>query len=191
MPAPALSITGQSLPTSWRQAILALSWLIPIVVALLLAVPNKLVLGEWTKSLPHLIGAINSITAMFLVAALVAIRQRRIVLHRRLMTAAVTLGAAFLVCYVTYHISNPPTRFGGQGATRTLYYVVLGTHVLGSIAVLPLVLRSYAYAWLGEMGLHRKLVRFAWPLWFFVSVSGVIAYKMITPYRNAPVHVAE
>jgi putative membrane protein len=162
-----------------------LSIAIPLVVALLLGLPTKLDLGVWTKSLPHVIGAINTMTSLFLVSGLIAQKMGKISIHRFSMSSAFALGAVFLVCYVTYHLSNPSTRFGGEGAIRYVYYSVLLSHILLSLIVLPLVLRAFMFALTNQIARHRKIARFAFPIWLYVSITGVIAYLMISPYYAA------
>ena len=159
-----------------------LSIAIPIVVALLLGVPTKLNFGAWTKNLPHLIGAINIVTSSVLLIGWIAIRRGNIAVHRSAMLTAFGLGACFLVCYVIYHLTNPSTVFGGQGVIRLFYYSVLLSHVLLSLVVLPLVLRALWYALLKHFDRHRRIAKLAYPIWLYVSITGVIAYWMISPY---------
>jgi len=168
-----------------RQAIVVaniLSIVVPLVVALLLGIPTKFDLGSWTKQIPHWIGAINIVTSSVLLIGWIAIRCGNVALHRSAMLTAFGLGACFLVCYVTYHLSNPSTSFGGQGTIRVVYYTVLLSHILLSLVVLPLVLRALWYALLKRFDRHRKIARIAYPIWLYVSVTGVIAYWMISPY---------
>jgi putative membrane protein len=159
-----------------------LSIVVPLVVALLLGIRTKLDLGDWTHHLPHVIGGINALTSMLLMAGWVAVRARKIGWHRACMTSAFCLGALFLVCYVTYHLTNPSTRFGGEGGIRYVYYFVLISHIALSLIVLPLVLRAFAFALLRKFDAHRQIARFAYPIWLYVSVTGVLAYWMISPY---------
>lgn len=95
------------------------------------------------------------------------------------MTAAFSLGAIFLVCYVLYHLTNPANRFEGEGVVRVIYLLILFTHVGLSFVVLPLVLRAFYYAVTANFDSHRRLVRYAYPIWLYVSVSGVIVYLML------------
>ena len=156
-----------------------LSVVVPIVVAVLLGLPAKLDLGVWTKSLSHVIGAINSLTTVLLVAGLIFIRQNKINLHRASMTGAFSLGALFLVCYVTYHLTNPANRYNGEGFSRYVYFFFLITHVLLSLVVLPLVLRAMFFAVTNRFDRHKRIVRYAYPIWLYVSASGVIVYLML------------
>jgi putative membrane protein len=178
------SATAEPLPPQARWLVNTLSIVVPLVVALLLGIREKVDLGAWTKVLPHAIGAINATTSLLLVAGFAAVRAKRIGLHRACMISALMLGAAFLVCYVTYHLSNESTRFGGQGWIRPVYYGVLLSHIALSLIVLPLVLRAFLFAVLGRVAEHRRVARFAFPIWLYVSVTGVIAYWMISPYYS-------
>jgi putative membrane protein len=163
-------------------AIHVVSIAVPIVVALLLGIRTKIDLGTWTKVLPHVIGGINSLTSLLLIVGFIAIRNRKVAIHRACMSSAIGLGGAFLVLYVTYHLSNPSTTFGGTGAIRYVYYSILISHILLSLVVLPLVLRAFAYAWCGMFESHRRVAKYAFPIWLYVSTTGVVAYLMISPY---------
>lgn len=156
-----------------------LSVVIPLAVVLMLSFPNRLDLGDWTKSLAHVIGGINTLTTVLLIAGLVFIKQNKIDLHRAAMTGAFALGCLFLVCYVTYHVSNPANRFAGQGAVRYIYFFVLITHIALSLIVLPLVLRAAYYAISNQFSRHKSVVRYAYPIWLYVSASGVFVYLML------------
>lgn len=162
-----------------RFLINTLSIVIPIAVAVMLAFPNKLNLGEWTKNLSHVIGGINSLTTVVLIAGLIFIKKKKIELHRIAMTTAFSLGGLFLICYVTYHISNPANKFNGEGFVRYTYLFLLITHVGLSLIVLPLVLRAMLYAVTRQFTRHKRIVRFAYPIWLYVSVTGVIVYVML------------
>jgi len=156
-----------------------LSVVVPVIVAVLLGLPAKLDLGAWTKSLSHIIGAINSLTTVLLVAGLIFIRRNKINLHRATMTGAFSLGALFLICYVTYHLTNPANRYNGEGFSRYVYFFFLITHVLLSLIVLPLVLRAMFFAVTNRFDRHKRIVRYAYPIWLYVSASGVIVYLML------------
>ncbi|WP_435353238.1 DUF420 domain-containing protein [Emticicia sp. SJ17W-69] len=159
-----------------------LSVAIPVVVAILLGIRQKVEIGAWTKVLPHVIGAINTLTSVLLLYGVYLIKQKQIERHRKVMTGAFALGALFLVCYVLYHLTNPSTSFGGEGFIRYIYYFILISHISLSLVVLPLVLRAYFFAWTKQFERHKKLTRYAFPIWLYVSVTGVIAYLMIKPY---------
>jgi len=148
-------------------------------VAVLLALPEKADLGEWTKGLPHVIGTVNSVTSVVLLLGLVFVKKGRIELHRYAMSTAFFLGIVFLFSYVTYHLSNPSSKFGGEGLMKALYLVILASHVLFSLIVLPLVLRAMFFAVTGQIESHKRTVRFAYPIWLYVSVTGVAVYLLV------------
>ncbi len=155
---------------------------IPLAVAGLLSLPTKLPLGDWTKILPHFIGVINTTTALTLLVGLVAIKKKNIEGHRRAMGAAVSQGAIFLVLYILYHIANESTKFGGEGIVKFVYLFLLASHIILSIGVVRLVLMSLYHALAGDIEAHKKSVKWAYPIWLYVSISGVIVYLMISPY---------
>ena len=157
---------------------------VPVVVALMLMIPQKFDLGSWTTYLPHINGVINSITSVLLVVGYYFIRQKNVAAHRATMLAAFTLGAFFLVGYVLYHISNPSTHYGGSGGIRYLYFFLLLTHITLSVVVLWFVLRAVYFALTKQFAQHKKMTRWALPIWLYVSTTGVIVYLMIRPYYN-------
>lgn len=159
-----------------------LSVAIPLLVALLLGIRQKLDLGQWVYNLPHVIGVLNSLTALCLMLALAAIKKKNVALHQRMNTAALVLGAIFLLCYVTYHASADSTPYGGDGALKYVYYTLLISHIVLSISVVPLVLMAFYHAWTKDFEKHRKLVKYTFPIWLYVSISGVAVYMLISPY---------
>lgn len=158
---------------------------IPLVVAILLnpRIP-KIDLGDWTKVLPHLNGLINSLTSISLLAGFYFIKQKNISAHRLMMTVSFSLGAVFLVSYVLYHLSNESTAFGGEGIIRPIYYFLLISHITLSIGVVWFVLRAIYFAMSNQIELHKKAVKWAFPIWLYVSITGVVVYLMIAPYYN-------
>lgn len=156
----------------------AISVVIPLVVVLLLTLPNKANFGAWTKNLPHVIGTVNTVASVVLIFGLIFIKLNRENLHRYAMTTAFSLGVVFLVCYVTYHLTNPSNKFNGEGFVRYFYLGVLLTHVLLSLIVLPLVLRAMYFAITKQFAKHKRIVKYAYPIWLYVSVTGVIVYLM-------------
>jgi putative membrane protein len=162
-----------------RYLINAISIIVPLIVAILLGLPNKFDLGGWTKNLSHAIGFINTLTSFALILGLIFIKSGKIGAHRLMMTIAFCLGGLFLIFYVTYHLSNPANRFSGEGFIRYVYFFLLASHILLSLVVLPLVLRAMFYAVKGEFERHKRIVRFAYPIWLYVSVSGVAVYLLL------------
>ncbi|SEJ53842.1 putative membrane protein [Dyadobacter koreensis] len=166
----------------YRKIINVLAIAIPVAVAVLIGIRQKIDLGSWTKVLPHVIGMLNTATAILLLMGFYFIKTNNRNLHRLMMTFAFILGAIFLVCYILYHISNESTPFGGSGFIRPIYYFLLISHILLSIVVVWFVLRAVYFGYSNQLAEHRKAVKWAFPIWLYVSVSGVIVYLLISPY---------
>ncbi|GAB3322266.1 hypothetical protein GCM10027299_17770 [Larkinella ripae] len=166
----------------YNRLINVLAIVIPVVVALLLGIRQKIDLGSWTTYLPHLNAIINSATALLLLIGFYFIKQKNINAHRAAMLSAFTLGFFFLVSYVLYHLSNDSTPFGGQGAIRPVYYFLLISHISLSLVVVWFVLRAVYFALSGQIARHKAVVRWAYPIWLYVSITGVIVYFLIAPY---------
>jgi putative membrane protein len=161
--------------------IIGASIVIPLAVAFLYFAP-KLDLGFDITFLPKLNAIINGTTSMVLILAFVAIKNKNITLHKRLMTSAIILSVLFLLSYVTYHAASESTKFGGEGAIKSIYYFILISHILLAIVIVPLVLISYVRALSEKFDKHRKIARYTLPLWLYVTITGVIVYLMISPY---------
>lgn len=156
------------------------SIVIPIVVAVLFSVKIEGV--ERLGFLPPIYATINGITAVLLVAAVVAIKNGNRTLHQKLMTFCVVLSLLFLVLYVAYHMTSESTSYGGEGFMRYVYFIILISHIILSIVVIPLVLKTYLKGYLGKFESHQKLAKITFPIWLYVAVTGVIVYFMISPY---------
>jgi putative membrane protein len=163
--------------------IIAISVIIPLAVAVLIFMPTKLELGsDLVYFLPHLNAVINTAATIALIAAIVFIKNKKIAYHGASMTIAFVLGAIFLVSYVVYHAAAESTTFGGEGIVRPIYYSLLITHIiLAAVALFP-ILFAYYYGLTDQREKHRKVVKFAYPIWLYVTVTGVIVYLMISPY---------
>jgi putative membrane protein len=155
---------------------------IPLAVAVMLGIRVKFDLGPWTKVLPHINAVINSLTAILLVLGLVAIKQQKREVHRKIMTSAFCLGALFLVSYILYHFTNESAHFGGTGVIKLLYYFLLISHILFSGIVVYFVLMAMYHALNEDFESHKNVVKWAYPIWMYVSVTGVLVYLMISPY---------
>lgn len=173
-----------SLEQKFNKFIVIVSVLIPVVVALLFSVKLK-DFGfhvEPLSFLPPIYAAINGITAVVLVAGVLAIKNGKRKLHKQLMTTAIALSVAFLVMYVAYHMTSDSTKFGGEGMIRNVYFFILISHILLSIAVIPLVLITYVRALANKFDKHKKIAKITFPIWLYVAVTGVVVYLMISPY---------
>tara|TARA_B100000609_G_scaffold143601_1_gene115437 strand:- start:125 stop:715 length:591 start_codon:yes stop_codon:yes gene_type:complete len=180
-----------------------ISVFIPVVVALLLFLkwngdklifdlraPNSkpfilienLPVAQPLYFLPPIYAVINALTAILLVMALIAIKDKKIQLHQRLMQTCIALSLVFLVMYIAYHITTDPTTFKGTGYIKALYFFVLISHIILSIILIPLVLISYVRAFQMEFPEHKKISKITFPIWLYVAVTGVIVYIMISPY---------
>jgi len=125
---------------------------------------------------------INSFVSALLLAALIVVKMKQYVVHMRLMLTAMILSIIFLLSYIAHHLLSGETRFGGTGTIRYVYYFILGTHILLAAVVLPFILFTAYRGLIGEFPRHKKLARITWPVWFYVSVTGVVVYLMISPY---------
>lgn len=164
----------------YKNLIIVVSILIPVVVALLFRVRLEGV--QPFTFLPPIYAAINGYTAVILMIALWAIKKRKITLHEQLMKTAIGLSLSFLVMYVIYHLTSDPTPYGGEGWMKTLYYFILISHILLSVAIIPLVLISFVRAISQQFTSHRKIARITFPIWLYITITGVIIYIMISPY---------
>lgn len=129
--------------------------------------------------LPHLNAALNATSFLLLVAALYQIKRGNVQGHRRLMLSALAVSCLFLISYVTYHAQYGSVRFTGQGVVRAVYFIILITHVILAAAIVPLVIITLRRALAGDFARHRRIARWTYPLWLYVSITGVIVYLML------------
>lgn len=168
----------------YNKLIIALSIIIPLVVAILFRV-NLRALGfdvEPLTFLPPIYATINGITAVLLVFAVIVIKKGNRELHEKLMKFAILCSILFLVMYVAYHMTSDSTPYGGEGVMRYIYFFILITHITLSIAIIPLVLISYVKALTKQFDKHKKIAKITFPIWLYVAITGVIVYLMISPY---------
>jgi putative membrane protein len=128
---------------------------------------------------PALNASLNALTAVFLGTGFVCIMTGRITAHRRLMSAALATSVVFLGCYLTYHYFYGSTKFTGTGWTRPLYFSVLLSHTILAVVMLPMILRTFYLSLHGRFEEHKKLARWTWPIWMYVSLTGVLVYAML------------
>jgi putative membrane protein len=163
----------------YNKLIVVLSIAIPVVVAILFGVKLDI---ELPVFLPPIYATINGFTAIILIIAFLAIKNKKIVLHENLMTTAIWSSVVFLIMYVLYHMTSDSTKFGGEGFVKYVYYFILITHIVLSVAVIPFVLITYVRAITNNFEKHKKIAKITFPLWLYVAVTGVIVYIMISPY---------
>ncbi len=179
-----------------------LIWIVSIVVfvavAFLAEVKFNIHLGFDVHLFAAANAVINSIVVFLLIAGLIAVKQKRYLLHKKIMLAAIIFSVLFLVSYICHHLFAGETKFGDinqdgilsadeklkVGAVRYIYYFILFTHIPLAAIVLPFILFTAYRALIGEYEQHKKLTRITWPIWFYVAVTGVIVYLMIAPYYH-------
>ena len=125
---------------------------------------------------------INAIVSLLLVAGLVAVKAKRFALHKQIMISAIICSVLFLLSYICHHLLAGDTKFGGEGWIRPVYFFILITHIILAAVILPFILFTSYRALIGEWRAHRRLARLTWPIWLYVSVTGVVVYLMISPY---------
>ena len=168
---------NQNNTSFYKKVIICLSVVIPIAVALLFKVkiPNVDL-----SFLPPIYAGINGLTAILLIIAFMAIKSKKINLHKNIIQFCLLLSLLFLLCYVAYHMTSEPTEYLGN--YRALYLFILISHILLSIIVIPFVLFSYLFALEEKFDKHKKLTKISFPIWLYVAVTGVIVYFMISPF---------
>ncbi len=177
-----------------------LIWIVSIVVFAAVAFLANVKFNFSIGFNPHIFALanaiINSVVAILLLAAFIAIKNNRIYLHKRLMIAAIILSVIFLVSYICHHLLAGETRFGDlnhdnilspdeklrAGATRYVYYFILATHIPLAGIILPFILFTAYRALTADYARHMKLARITWPIWLYVAITGIIVYLMISPY---------
>jgi putative membrane protein len=183
---------------SYTKLIWVLSIAIPVVVAILLFSPEKIQgAGDWVYMLPHLNATFNSITTLVLLLGFYFIKKKNIKAHKSMMSIAFTLGSLFLVSYVIYHSTADSTVYGdinGNGILdeaeksksltfwRGFYIGILLPHIVLAAVVVPFVLFAFYYALTDKIEKHKKIVKWTFPIWLIVSITGVVVYFMISPY---------
>ncbi len=133
----------------------------------------------WTRIHPALNAVLNASSAVFLIAGGVAARKRLLAVHRQAMLTALTISGTFLVSYLIRFATTGAHRYPGTGLDKTIYLVILGTHTVLAAVALPLVLRAAWLAIKGRYDAHRRIVRWAFPIWLYVSITGVVVYLML------------
>lgn len=163
-----------------------LIWIFSIVVFLAVVVLNRVQVpapdGLDVHVFARINAVLNSLVSLLLIAGLFTARAGKWTTHRGVMIAAMVLSILFLVSYILHHLFAGDTPFGGQGAIKVLYYIILATHILLAAGSLPFILFTAYRGLTGRYPDHRKMARRVWPIWLYVSVSGVVVYMLISPY---------
>ena len=132
--------------------------------------------------LPPVHAVLNTLVAISLVAALIAVKWGKIALHRGFIMVAMGLSTIFLLCYVAYHFTTVETKFGGEGFARVSYFVLLISHIVLAGVSLPAILLTFISGWTNRFGEHKRLAHWVFPVWLYVAVTGPICYLMLRPY---------
>ncbi|MFM1874308.1 MAG: hypothetical protein RL266_45 [Bacteroidota bacterium] len=164
------------------QIIMVLSIVVFAVVVILYSLPKQDSIPEWATLLPMVNALINGTCSVLLVTSLMAIRKKNIQLHKRLNITTFVLSSLFLVSYIVFHSFGVETRFPVDNPIRPVYLFILLTHILLAAIVLPMVLVSFYLGLTGKVERHRKVSKFTFPVWLYVTVTGVLVYLMISPY---------
>ena len=163
--------------------IISLSIIIPIVVALLMLFPTVFhIESENFSSLPFFHAILNGSTAVLLLTGFILIKNKKTKAHKISMMSAFVLSSVFLVSYVISKLTNDPVPFGGEGFIRITYFFVLITHIILSVAVLPLALFSIYRGITGEFDKHKRIVKWTFPIWMYVAITGVMVYLFMVPH---------
>jgi len=144
--------------------------------------PDKAAIPSWVFFLPAFNALVNGTCSVLLLLSLYFIRRKNILVHKKLNILTFILSSLFLVSYIIFHATGIKTTYGGVGIIRTVYYVILISHIILAAIVLPLVLFSFQKGLQMQVEKHKKLVRWSYPIWLYVTVTGVIVYLMISPY---------
>jgi len=170
------------------RTITIVSVLIPVAVAVLMIMPVSwkealgIAEGSQLSSLPLFHAVLNGSTFVLLVFAGIAIKNKKISIHRTFMLSAFVLSSVFLISYVIYHVTHDSAKFGGEGAIRALYFFILISHIILSVPVIPLALLSIYRGWTNNIVLHKKIVKYAYPIWLYVALTGVLVYIFMKDY---------
>ena len=177
------------LPAVWkkndaraRTLIIAVSIIVFGLIVALGRVKLDVQLGFDEHIFAKINAAINSTVSVLLLLGLIAVKSKKYLLHKRIMITAIILSCLFLVSYICHHLFTGETKFGGEGTIRYIYYFILGTHIILAAIILPFILFTAYRSMIGEFARHKKLARITWPIWFYVAVTGVVVYFMISPY---------
>jgi putative membrane protein len=161
-----------------------LAYVVSAVVLLLVGMMRryKFDLGVDFSFLPPFHASLNALTAVILMIALYFIKNKQVENHRKSIYAAMVCSGLFLLSYVLYHFTTPETKFGGEGFIRTIYFILLLTHVVLAAVILPFILLTFNRAFTGQYERHKKMARWVFPLWLYVALTGPICYLMLRPY---------
>lgn len=162
------------------------AWVVTVAVLLLVGLMRQVkipVPDGWDFSfLPAFHAILNTLTALVLLASFYFIKQKNVIMHRRMIYVAMTLSVLFLLSYVTYHFTTESVKFGGEGTIRYVYFFLLITHITLAGLILPFILFTFIRAYTNQIERHRKMAKWVFPLWLYVAITGPVCYLMLMPY---------
>jgi len=165
-----------------------LIWIVSVIVFFAVALLSKVKLEVNLPFNPHLFATfnaiINSLVTLLLIWAFIAIKQRKYVLHKKLMIAAIILSLLFLISYICHHLFAGETKYGGEGGLKYFYYFILATHIPLAGIILPFILFTAYRSLSGDYARHKKLSKITYPIWLYVAITGVLVYLLISPYYS-------
>jgi putative membrane protein len=164
------------------RAIYIVSFVVFAVILVLFILPKANAIPAYVKFLPLLNAFLNGTCAVLLIISLYCIFNKRIALHKKLNITAFILSSVFLISYILFHSFGVETKFPAANPLRPIYLFILLTHILLAAIVLPLVLISFYYGLTNQIAKHKKITRFSYPIWLYVTITGVVVYLMISPY---------
>ena len=177
------------LPASIKKNDKTAKWFIGIfsvvvfmVIIILSRIKLKVNLGFDVHIFAAINAGINTVVAILLITALIAVKRKKYLLHKKLMITALMLSVVFLISYITHHLLAGDTKFGGEGIIKIIYLIILFTHIFLAAVILPFILFTAYRALVAEYTAHKKLAKITWPLWLYIAISGPIVYLMISPY---------
>jgi len=162
------------------------AWVITVAVLFLVGLMRQVKIplpeGVSFSFLPPIHASLNALTAVVLIFAFRFIKQKKVEQHRKSIYLAFALSVGFLLSYVLYHFTTPETLYGGEGFMRTLYFILLISHIVLAAGIFRVILFTFIRAYTNQIDQHKKMARWVFPFWLYVAITGPICYLMLLPY---------
>ena len=162
------------------------AWVITVAVLFLVGLMRQVKIplpeGVSFSFLPPIHASLNALTAVVLIFAFRFIKQKKVEQHRKAIYLAFALSVGFLLSYVLYHFTTPETLYGGEGFMRTVYFILLISHIVLAAGIFPFILFTFIRAYTNQIDQHKKMARWVFPFWLYVAITGPICYLMLLPY---------
>ena len=161
-------------------------WSVSIIVFIAVIILHEIKIDVELGFNPHIFAEVNAVingsVALLLIIALYLVKVKKYILHKKIMNLSILLSVIFLLSYIAHHVLADSTTYGGEGAYKVVYYIILITHILLAGLSLPFILYTAYRASIAEYGPHKKLAKSVYPVWLYVAITGVVVYLMISPY---------